>query len=84
MILIGITKILDEEKILNKRLISEMIHIKKQKYGLNLQNDTSLDPLYENLFTMTMLPSCLLYTFSTFEIISHLVSDKRTINSEFG
>jgi len=51
MILIRITKSLDEEKIF-KRLISEMIYIKKQKHSLNLQNNT-LDPLYENLFTMT-------------------------------
>jgi len=44
-------KILDEEKVLNKRLISEAIHI-KQKQSLNLQTDTySLDPLYMNLFT---------------------------------
>ena len=38
-------KILDEERILNKSLISEAIHIKQQKQSLNLQNDTySLDP----------------------------------------
>ena len=44
-------KILDEEKILNKRLILEAIHIKQQKQSLNLQNDTySLDPIYMNLF----------------------------------
>jgi len=33
-------KILDEEHIYNKRLISEMIYIKRQKNGLNNQNDT--------------------------------------------
>ena len=45
-------KILDEEKVLNKRLISEAIHVKQQKQSLNLQNNTySLDPLYMNLFT---------------------------------
>ena len=45
-------KILDKEKVLNKRLISEAIYIKQQKQSLNLQNDThSLDPLYMNLFT---------------------------------
>ncbi|KYN35626.1 hypothetical protein ALC56_10186 [Trachymyrmex septentrionalis] len=43
-------KILDEEKVLDKRLISKAIHVKQQ--SLNLQNDTySLDPLYMNLFT---------------------------------
>ncbi|KYN15935.1 hypothetical protein ALC57_11828 [Trachymyrmex cornetzi] len=47
-------KILDKESIWNKRLLSEMIHIKKQKHGLNLQNDThSMDPLYDSLFTKT-------------------------------
>jgi len=31
-----------------KRLISEMIHIRKQKHGLNSQNDTELlDPLQQ-------------------------------------
>ena len=30
--------ILDKEQILHKRLLSEMIHIKRQKQGLNLQN----------------------------------------------
>ncbi|KYN27905.1 hypothetical protein ALC57_02691 [Trachymyrmex cornetzi] len=45
-------KILDKEKFWNKRMLSEMIHIKKQKYRLNLQNDTyKLDPLYESLFS---------------------------------
>ncbi|KAG5314520.1 MOS1T transposase, partial [Pseudoatta argentina] len=34
----------------NKRLISEMIYIKKQKYGINRQNDTeSLPELYSNI-----------------------------------
>jgi len=40
-------EILNEEIYLNKRLISEMIHIKKQYYDLNLQHDTDfLDPIY--------------------------------------
>jgi len=40
-------EILDEEIYFNKRIISEMIYIKKQSYGLNLQHDTdSLDPIY--------------------------------------
>jgi len=34
-------KVLDEE-IYNKRLISEMIFIKKQEHGLNAQTDTAL------------------------------------------
>jgi len=33
-------KILDQKKILNKRLISEMIFIRKQKNSLNIQSDT--------------------------------------------
>ena len=45
-------EILDEETILNKRLISEIIFIGKQKQSLNLQTDTHLlDPLYVTLFT---------------------------------
>jgi len=35
-------KILDEESILQKQLISEIIYIKQQKNGLNLKNDTDL------------------------------------------
>ncbi|KYN15231.1 hypothetical protein ALC57_12529, partial [Trachymyrmex cornetzi] len=43
-------KIIDKERVLNKRLISEMIHIKKQRQSLNLQNDTyTLNPLYLEL-----------------------------------
>jgi len=43
-------KVLDEETNYKKRLISEMIHIKKQKHGLNSQNDTELlDSLYHDL-----------------------------------
>jgi len=49
MILIEKISRLDEEKEFNKRLISEVIHIKQQKQSLNLQNDTySLDLLYMN------------------------------------
>lgn len=45
-------EILNEETILNKRLISEMIFIGKQKRALNLQTDTDLlDPIYTTLFT---------------------------------
>jgi len=40
-------EILDEEIRYNKRIISEMIHIKKQSHSLNLQQDTdSLDSIY--------------------------------------
>jgi len=35
-------KVLDFEPKYYKRLISEMIHIKKQKNGLNLNSDTEL------------------------------------------
>ncbi|KYN09399.1 hypothetical protein ALC57_18504 [Trachymyrmex cornetzi] len=43
-------KILDKERVLNKRLISEMIHIKQQRQNLNLQNDMyTLNPLYSEL-----------------------------------
>jgi len=46
MILIDNVEILDVERNLNKRLISEMINIKSQSKGLNLQTDTdSLDRL---------------------------------------
>jgi len=42
--------VLDEEINFNKRLISEMIHIKKQKQGLNLKKDTDLlHPIYNEL-----------------------------------
>jgi len=64
MILIGKMSILDEERVLNKRLISEMIHLKQQ--SLNLQNDTySLNPLYMNLFTelWRCFPSLFLFLF---------------------
>jgi len=36
------TKILDSEPHYHKKLISEMIHIKEQKHGINLNNDTEL------------------------------------------
>jgi len=40
-------EVLDEEIHYNKRIISEMIHIKKQFYSLNLQHDTEfLDSIY--------------------------------------
>ena len=43
-------EILDIEPSYNKRLISEMIHIKKQKHGINRQNDTkSLPELYSDI-----------------------------------
>jgi len=50
-------EILDEEPILGKRLVSEMIHIKLQKNSINLENDTErLDhiyfPMIENLYNV--------------------------------
>ena len=44
-------EILDEERILNKRLIPEMIFIRKQKNSLNLQTEHTelLDSAYDNL-----------------------------------
>ncbi|XP_024891393.1 uncharacterized protein LOC112467144 [Temnothorax curvispinosus] len=43
-------KILDQEPSLSKRLISEMIYIKRQKDGLNLQTDTeNLPETYVNV-----------------------------------
>lgn len=42
--------ILDTEKHYNKRLISEMIHIKRQVNSLNLQTDTECLPsVYDNI-----------------------------------
>jgi len=47
-------KVLDQDFNYNKRLISEMIYIKKQKHGLNAQMDTALlDPIYSDLFCAT-------------------------------
>ncbi|KYN06043.1 hypothetical protein ALC62_03043, partial [Cyphomyrmex costatus] len=43
-------EILDIEPFYNKRLISEMVHIKKQIHGISRQNDTeSLPDLYSNI-----------------------------------
>ena len=43
-------EILDEEPILHKRLLSEMIFIKRQKNSLNLQTDTEcLDYAFANI-----------------------------------
>jgi len=48
-------EILDEEIYFNKRLISEMIYIKKQQKGLNLQKDTEfLDPIYSDIIGGSM------------------------------
>jgi len=45
-------RVLDNETNYNKRLISEMIYMKKQKQGLNAQTDTDLlDPIYNDLFS---------------------------------
>jgi len=43
-------EMLDGEVYFNKRLISEMIYIKKQQKGLNLKKDTELlDPIYSDI-----------------------------------
>lgn len=43
-------RVLDKERSYCKRLISEMIHIKKQKEGINLQTDTeNLDEIYSTI-----------------------------------
>jgi len=48
-------EILDEEVYFNRRLISEMIYIKKQHKALNLQKDTELlDPIYSNIICGSM------------------------------
>jgi hypothetical protein len=41
-------KILDEERYLGKRLISEVLFINKQNNGLNLKSDT--DSLHQSYF----------------------------------
>jgi len=38
--------IIDIENNYNKRIISEMLHIKKQNKGINFQKDTDLDDSY--------------------------------------
>jgi len=48
-------KVLDKETNYNKRLISEMIFIKKQIHGLNAQTDTVLlDAIYNDLLSSTL------------------------------
>jgi len=43
-------EILDDKVYFNKRLIFEMIFIKEQSKGLNLQRDTELlDPIYSDI-----------------------------------
>jgi len=51
------TEILDSEPHYHKRLISEMIHIKQQKNGINLNNDTELldDAYYDILDKLSKL-----------------------------
>jgi len=44
-------EVLDVEKFYHKRLVSEMLHIKRQRNGLNLQTDTDcLDRDYTSIF----------------------------------
>jgi len=40
----GEASVLDIERSYTKRIVSEMVHIKKQSYGLNKQSDTDLLP----------------------------------------
>ena len=50
-------KILDCESSFNKRLVSEMIHIERQKQGLNKKNDTeSLSETYLQII-QSLFPS---------------------------
>jgi len=57
----GNVEILDKEIHFNKIIISEMIHIKKQSYSLNLQHDTdSLHSIYFDI-QITYEPSNYLY-----------------------
>jgi len=49
-------KIVDEEKSLNKRLVSVMIFIYKQKQSLNLQRDMKLLDLLWSSFKVLILP----------------------------
>jgi len=45
-------KILDSERFLGKRLVSEVMFIKKQKHGINLQSDTEhLDDAYISILS---------------------------------
>jgi len=45
-------KILDTESNYNKRLVSEMLHIKEQKNGINLHKDTELlDESYSGILS---------------------------------
>jgi len=60
MNLSGTISVLDEKRNYNKRLISVVIFIKKQKNELNLPNDTELlSPLYPTIieFLSTMCDS---------------------------
>ena len=45
----------DTERFYNKRLLSEIVHIKKQTNGLNLQNDTvALNHAYIELLELSL------------------------------
>ncbi|KYN08181.1 hypothetical protein ALC62_00836 [Cyphomyrmex costatus] len=82
-------KILDSEPSYNKRLVSEMIHIKRQKQGINKQNDTdSLSDTYSNNYTITFPffspPSFLLFSspsmipfFVTFQFVLKYLNIRR-------
>ncbi|KYN22373.1 hypothetical protein ALC57_05227 [Trachymyrmex cornetzi] len=50
-------KILDCESSYNKRLVSEMVHIKRQKQGLNKMNDTESLPDFYSQIIQSLSPS---------------------------
>ena len=50
-------RILDCESSYNKRLVSEMIHIKRQKQGLNRQNDIESLPDTYSQIIQSLSPS---------------------------
>jgi len=53
---LGQCDILDQEAHFNKRLILEMIYIKKQSKGLNLQKDIELhDPIYFDIIDCSVI-----------------------------
>jgi len=55
-------RILDEEKILNKRLLSETIFIKQQTNGLNLQNNTELlNKAYDSIIIFKLSMFSIIY-----------------------
>ena len=56
-------KILGCESLYNKRLVSVMIHIRRQKQGLNKQNDTEFLPETYRSFNVFLLLNYILFLF---------------------